>query len=70
MLQQGEDGGWGLFILLVFIPAWTPEHQIPVPLVSLAWLEPGTGYTALESACFPSDCTPLPPWCLASAPLS
>lgn len=33
MLQQGEDGGWGLFILLVLIPAWTPEHQIPVPLV-------------------------------------
>lgn len=33
MLQQGEDGVGGLFILLVLIPAWTPEHQIPVPLV-------------------------------------
>lgn len=33
MLQQGEDGGCGLFILLVLIPAWIPEHQIPVPLV-------------------------------------
>lgn len=33
MLQQSEDGGWGLFILLVLIPAWTPEHQIPMPLV-------------------------------------
>lgn len=28
------------------------------PWCHLAWLEPGTGgYTALESACFPSDCT-------------
>lgn len=33
MLQQSEDGGWGLFILLVLISASTPEHQIPVPLV-------------------------------------
>lgn len=33
MLQQSEDGGWGLFILLVLISAWTPEHQLPVPLL-------------------------------------
>ena len=58
-----------LFILPALIPAWTPEHLIPVPLVpsGLAGARNRRGAFP-ESACFPSDRTPSPSWCLALTP--
>lgn len=70
MLQQSEDGGWGYLFCLSLSLLGDLSIRSLCPWCHLAWLEPGAGgYTTLESACFPSDCTPLPPWCLASAPL-
>lgn len=59
----------GLFILPALIPAWTPEHLIPVPLVpsGLAGAR-NRRDTYPESACFLSGCPSSPSWCLALIP--
>lgn len=58
-----------LFISPFLIPAWIPEHLTPVPLVpsGLAGAR-NRRDTSPETACIPSDCTPLPSWCLALNP--
>lgn len=62
-------GAGELFILPVLIPAWTPKHLIPVPLVPSGLAGARSRKDAFpESACSPSDCTPSPSWCLASTP--